>query len=325
MILMMTNNNYYNLDNPTAYGGVKGYSKTWLAEQPTYTLHKPPRYKFKRNKFFSKGINDFWQADLADMSKLAKYNSGYKYLLFVIDVFSKFLWVFPLKSKKPEGVLEAFKIIGKLPNLLMTDKGTEFQNAKATDYFKHIKYYTSNSPDTKASVAERVIRTIKTKLYRYFTHQGTYRYIDVLQKFVKGYNESVHRSIGMAPSSVTTADEIRIRNKLYKKRNVGKKPKYKVGDKVRTVKARGIFEKGYLPKWSEEIFEISEVLKRNPIVYKIIDFHGEKIVGVYYESELQKVAPVYRIERIVKRRNNRALVKWLGYPTPTWEPLSNVL
>ena len=100
---------YYELKSPRAYTGARNFKKSklkWLKGQYAYTLHKPVVRKYRKNKFYSKGINDFWQADLADLSSLAKWNGGVRYLLFVFDVFSKFLHIFPLKRKRPEDVLE---------------------------------------------------------------------------------------------------------------------------------------------------------------------------------------------------------------------------
>jgi len=319
---------YYDLKSPRAYTGARNFKKSklkWLKGQYAYTLHKPVVRKYRKNKFYSKGINDFWQADLADLSSLAKWNGGVRYLLFVIDVFSKFLHIFPLKRKRPEDVLEAFKKLSTMPNLLMTDKGTEFQNEKARKYFEKIKYYSSNNPDTKASVAERAIRTIKSRLYRYMTHKGTKKYTDILQDVVNGYNNSKHRSIGMAPAEVNDRNENIVRNRLYKPPKALKKHKYYKGDTVRIAKERGPFHKGYLPQWSEEIFTVTSALPRDPPAYKLTDYYREPISGVFYEPDLQKVDPVYRIERIVKRQGSKALVKWMGYTEKTWEPLANVL
>jgi len=319
---------YYNLENPLAYTGARNFPKSarkWFAGQYAYTLHKPIKRKYRKNPFYSKGINDYWQADLADLSSLAKFNGGVRYLLFVIDVFSKFLHVLPLKRKRPEDVINAFKKIDKFPNVLMTDKGTEFQNDKVRKYFENVKFYSSNNPDTKASVAERSIRTIKSRLYRYMTHKGTKKYIDVLNEIVSGYNNTKHSSIGMAPTDVNKDNENVVRNRLYKPHKSLKKPKFAEGDTVRIAKDRGPFHKGYLPQWTEEIFHVKTVLPRSPTSYKLNDHTGEEIAGVFYEQDLQKVDPVHWIEKIVKRKGNKVLVKWLGYTTKTWEPLSNVL
>ena len=178
-------NKYYNTKFKHAYSGARNFPKSsgaWFKGQYAYTLHKPIKREFKRNKYFAKGILDFLQSDLADMSSLAKFNDRVKYLLFTIDVFSKFLWVVPLKRKTPEQVLAAFKQINVTPNLLLTDKGTEFQNDKLKTYFKNIKFYASDSPDIKAGVVERVIllyyynlRDCIKVLTTFFPHGSVFR------------------------------------------------------------------------------------------------------------------------------------------------------
>ena len=129
----------------------------------------------------------------------------------------------------------------------------------------------------------------------------------------------------MAPAEVNDRNENIVRNRLYKPPKALKKHKYYKGDTVRIAKERGPFHKGYLPQWSEEIFTVTSALPRDPPAYKLTDYYREPISGVFYEPDLQKVDPVYRIERIVKRQGSKALVKWMGYTEKTWEPLANVL
>ena len=105
--------------------------KTWLQSKDTYTLHKPVRFNFPRNRVIVTGIDDQWQADLVDISSLARFNKGYKFLLTCINVFSKFAWVVPLKNKTGEALVNGFQSIldlGRSPGKLQTDKGTEFLN-----------------------------------------------------------------------------------------------------------------------------------------------------------------------------------------------------
>ena len=103
--------------------------KEWLMRQDTYTLHKPIRRNFKRNRVIVGGIDQQWQMDLADMKSMQKFNDGYRYLLVCIDVFSKYAWVVPLKNKTGPSLVEALKIIltsGRKPEKIITDQGTEF-------------------------------------------------------------------------------------------------------------------------------------------------------------------------------------------------------
>ena len=133
--------------------------KTWLRSKHTHTLHKPVRYNFPRNRVIVTGTDDQWQADLVDMSSLARFNKAYKFLLTCVDVFSKFPWVVPLKNKT-----------GESPKKLQTDKGTEFLNGNFQSFLKEksIHLFTTNS-ELKASVLERFNRTLKTRMWKYFT------------------------------------------------------------------------------------------------------------------------------------------------------------
>ena len=193
--------------------------KTWLQAQDTYTLHKPVRYNFPRNRVIVTGIDNQWQADLVDISSLARFNKGYKFLLTCIDVFSKFAWVVPLKNKTGEYLVNGFQSIldlGRSPEKLQTDKGTEFLNRNVQSFLKenNIHFSTTNS-ELKASVVERFNRTLKTRMWKYFTAKNNRVYIDNLQDIVHEYNNSYHRSIGRAPASVSLLNVGQVRRKLY--------------------------------------------------------------------------------------------------------------
>ena len=322
---------YYDVKNVGSYGGVRPLTrktklkvskvKDWLSSQDTYTLHKPVRYKFSRRKVIVGGTGHQWQADLVDVSKLSKHNNGVKYLLTCIDVFSKKAWVVPLKDKTGISLVAAFKTLhDPLPARLQTDKGTEFTNRNFQSWLKEKKvdFFTSENEDIKASVVERFNRTLKSKLWRYFTKHGTLRYLDVLSDVVSVYNRTPHRSIGMAPLDVNEETLGLVWQRLYRETsNEYKSAKLKVGDSVRISKARRAFKKGYLPQWTEEIFTVSKIQDTRPVTYLLRDWGGEELKGSFYEQELQKIAKtddVYRIEKVLKEDKNRIFVKWLGYP-----------
>jgi len=157
-----------------------------------------------------------------DVQGLSKFNDGVKYLLTVIDVFSKFLHIIPLRSKTGKAVTTAFQSIFKDPKYLKpirrrpvwvrTDRGKEFLNRSFQDMLRRegIQFQICKNPDVKCSVVERAHRTIRDKLYKYFTYKNTYRFIDVLQPFVRGYNASVHSTTGMGPERVTDSDILTI-------------------------------------------------------------------------------------------------------------------
>ena len=178
----------------------------FLSGQDAYTLHKPVRIHFPRRRTYSKGINDLFQADLVDLSSIASHNDGFRYLLNCIDVLSKKAWSLPLKTKSGKEVTSAFEkiLLEAKPVFLQTDKGTEWLNSTFQSLLKShgIKFYTSENDDIKAAVIERFNRTLKSRMWRYFTHKNTRRYLDVLQDLVHSYNNTFHRSIGMKPSEV---------------------------------------------------------------------------------------------------------------------------
>lgn len=303
---------------------------SWLQQQRTYTLHKPKRNKFKRNEYEVNNIGDLWQADLIDMQAFSSLNKEYKYILAVIDTFSKFSWCEPLKQKTADEIIRAFSNIFKnktvrVPINLQTDNGKEFVNKRFQNFLKEngVHYFTTNNSETKACIIERYIRTIKSVIFKYFTYMNRNKYINILDKIVIAYNNKKHRSIGMAPSQVNDKNILEVWKNLSKMKlqNI-KHPKFNVGDHVRLSKIKRHFTKGYKQNWTEEIFRITSVILRKPVVYKLSDLADEELTGVYYENELQKVIldtnTEYLIDKIlrVRRKDDSRLylIKWKGYP-----------
>jgi len=210
------------------------------------------------------GIDEQWTAYLIEVVNIAKYNQGYRYLLTVVDVFSKYAWVQPLKSKTGKTVTEAMSKIlkgGRAPVNLQTDDGKEFYNKtfQALMKQKGIHHFSTRG-DTKASVVEQFNRTLKERLYRYFTVKNTLTFVPVLQDLVRGYNRSYHRSIKRAPDQVTLANSEDVWETLYgKTKRKQRRPSLNVGDRVRLNKKFRPFKKGYLPGWTEEVFVICRV------------------------------------------------------------------
>jgi len=301
---------YYDTSSPACFAGILAVYReakkrkpgitlpevrNYLHQQYTYTMHKPIRRKFPRNRTKAIGVDTNWQADLCDLQKLAKYNDGYKYLLTCYDVFSKFGWAVPIKDKRTSTVSIAFEKIvkkGRKPWWLLTDKGKEFTGQAFQDLMttKNIFHRTTESPDVKAASVERYNRTLKTRLWKYFTNRKTYRYLNVLQSIVQAINHSYTNTIGCRPVDVTMKNEDTIRQRLKGiQADYSGPPEftYSIGDRVRIAKEKSIFKKGYLPNFTEEIFVIVKRIPRKPIpVYEIQDLHGEKIKGVFYSFEL---------------------------------------
>jgi len=317
---------FTSVSNLGRYSGQdKSSVQSFLSSQDAYTLHRPTRIHFERRRTYSKGINDLFQADLADLSNISKHNDGFRYILTCIDVFSKYAWCIPLKTKGGKEVTAALERIlaDRHPSLLQTDKGSEWLNSSVQKLLRdnNIKFYTSENENIKASIVERFNRTIKSKMWRYFTHAHTRQYVDVLDDLVYSYNNTYHRSIGMKPSEVDSSNEQQVRDRLYPPKPKSYNWKLALQDRVRISMQRQPFSKGYVGNWSEEIFVVTQRHPSEPITYGLQDLAGEDIKGKFYEQELQKVTKtdeVYIVEKILKTRKRASkieyYVKWRSYP-----------
>ena len=266
-----------------------------------------------------RGIDETWQADLIDMKNYSHFNKGYNWLLTVIDNVSKYAWAFPLKRKTKAELNAAFKKLfseGRIPKNLHVDRGTEFYNAdvKPMLQLQNINMYSTFS-EIKASIIERFNRTLKTKMWKRFSLQGNYKWYDVLPELIAEYNNTIHRSIGMKPKDVTSSHEENLVKLLNKSNCKAKKPIFKIGDHVRVSRLKPIFEKGYTPNWSPEIFTVVKVQKTKPVTYKLKDYQNQQLDGGFYEFELLRVKnpDIYLIEKVIRKRGNQVYVKWLGF------------
>lgn len=337
---------YYDPSHPGSLGGVQRLAKAtkipvrlvkeWLKKQTGYQLHKPVRKTFPRSRVIVRGIDEQWAADLVDVQKLAPYNRGNKYILTVIDVFSKFGFAVPVKNKTGVAITEAFDGIFKsskrIPLKLQTDKGKEFLNTTFQNFLKkeNVTHFVTQS-ETKAQIVERFNRTLKDRMYRAFTVGNTLNYLSILDKLVKGYNASPHRTIGIPPEKVNLRNQEQIWKRAFRddwlknkgNRSRKKSHKLKVGQKVRISEAIRTFKKSYLPGWTEEVFVIERLLKKKPPVYKLTEYDGTPIKGTFYEEELQLVnvedSDLFRIENVLKTRgrgnNKESFVEWKGWPS----------
>ncbi|GBN27011.1 Putative uncharacterized transposon-derived protein F54H12.3 [Araneus ventricosus] len=327
---------YKNLEEPASFSGTNAlgravgnkvktkHIKKWLESKDSYTLHRSVRRNFKRNRVIVGGIDEQFQADLLDMQFASKFNNGYKHLLTCIDVFSKFAWAIHLKDKTGQSILYGFKKIFKerKPQVLQTDKGTEFKIKLVQNYLKKMKvhFFTTNN-ETKASVVERFHRTLMSKLTRYFTEYNTRKYIDVIKELIFSYNHSWHQSIKMEPSSVNIDNQAKVWQNLYGdfSEQKSEKASFEVGDTVRISKWKGRFEKEYENNWSREMFTVHQIVPRIPTVYKLQDFNNNVIGVTFYETEMQKVVDsgYYSVERVIKKRKRKGkleyFVKFQGY------------
>ena len=258
------------------------------------------------------------------MQLLSRYNKGIRFLLCVIDIFSKYPWVVPLKNKKGINIVKAFQIILKQsnrhakgtsvkhvkPDKIWVDKGSEFYNASFKKWLQdnNIAMYSTHN-EGKSVVAERFIRTLKSKIYKYMTSVSKNVYIDKLDDIVNEYNNSYHTTIKMEPIDVKDNTYINADKEIN-----NKDPKFKVGDRVRISKYKNIFAKGCTPNWPKEVFVIKKVKNTVPWTYVINDLNGEQITGTFYEKELQKTSQEeFRIEKVIRRKGDKLCVKGKGY------------
>ena len=257
-------------------------------------LHKPITRKFKRRRVMVYNVDDIWSADLTTAHQsLAKSNSDYKYMLNVIDLFSKYAYSIPLKDRSAETIIKAFESLFKVkqPKKIWTDHGTEFINHKFKRFLKehNIDLYQVQN-EGKACVIERFNRTLGEMIQKHLTSTQSTKYISKLQDIIDEYNNRNHSSIKMTPvEALIPENNSKVFENLYgRSRPVNdEKPKFKIGDRVRIYKYKKRFEKGYSANWTKEIFVIDKIKRTTPITYTIKDLNGEPILGSFYRQELQ--------------------------------------
>ena len=301
----------------------------------SYTLHKPVTKPQKYRRIYTKGIKYLYQIDLVDMTKLEKKNNGCRWIITIIDTFSKKAWAFKIKRKSAKSIMTVMVpfIHDNTPQKMEFDQGTEFYNSSFLNLLKKhkIKYFSEYS-DRKCAIVERFNRTLKTRMYRSFTARGSHQWIDVLQELVNGYNKSKHSFTKFTANDVNDKNEDIVRKNLYPK--IEKELKhiiehFKIGDTVRISTKKSIFQKGYEQTYSYEVFTVIKVKNKYPVTYGSRDYKGNLIDGSFYTNELQLVDVsdnIWPIDNILNTRNRGGkteyLVKFKGYPdeTNTWIP-----
>ena len=289
----------------TSGSGIKyeEISDQQLAEE----LHKPIIRKFKKRKVQPPFIDNIWDADLADMQLISKCNKGFRFLLCVIDNYSKYAWVILLKDIT---IASAFQKIlkesNRKPNKIWVDKGSQFCNRSMKSWSEKndIEMYSTHN-EGKSVIAERYIRTLKNKIYEYMTSISKNPYINKLDEIVNKYNNTYHSTIKTKHVVVKPNTYIDSSKEIN-----NKDPRFKIGDIVRISKYKNIFAKDYVPNWSEEVFVIKKVKSTVLWTCVISDLKGEEIVGTFYKKELQKTnQKEFRVEKVIKRKGDKLYVK----------------
>ena len=303
---------YTNPSVPASFSGLAKFKQNHknahvgpIKDLAAYYMHKETPSVFPRCKTIVGGVDSEWQADLIDI----KNKKHEKYLLTVIDVFSRYAYVEPLKNKTGTATAEALKKILKSnnpPKVFYTDSGNEFKGNCKTVYKEHnINHITAKSVH-KAAVVERFNRTLRLKIERYLTFAKSNIFTNVLQDLVKSYNNTIHSAHDHTPEQVRNMNSLqkeKLREKMYNDipfedmsrtdlKNSTVNFNFKIGDYVRVVKDKKLFQKSStFQKWSNEIFLIDELCPTLPPTYKIKRIDGKTLDWRYYKEELQISKP----------------------------------
>lgn len=351
---------YYDVGNSGSFGGVaklhksvKEYGITrkqvqnWLQNQTSYSVFKPTDVKFDRPRVIVSDKEYMYDADTVNMVKYKHKNRNYSYILVFIDVFTRYLYTYPLKtlkglemSKAFSHLLSSYKI---RPQRIRTDKGSEFVAVSVQNFFleNNIKHFTTTNTEIKANFAERAIQTLKSTITRHMFHYDSDNWLDILNEATKAYNNHYHKSIRMTPKQALTADNSVLwynqyiaGPKFFRKRNKPKdfQFKFSINDYVRLSRFKKTFGKAYDKKWTEEIFIITKrEIEQQIAMYRVKDFNNENILGRFYENELEKVnlnsstsQIKYEIDSLIKKETKGQqkgyIVSWknLGQDQNTW-------
>ena len=302
---------YYDINSTGSFGGAKRLFdkvkaidpsinlkqvRDWLKGQETYTNFKSRRIHFHRLPILVDRVDEQWQADLMDMSYWSQYNDQNRYILVVIDVLSRFAFAEPLRDKSARSIIAAFTKVfssGRKPEKIQTDQGKEFKNKWFAKFCRDqgIHYFYTTDNTIKCALAERFIRTLRARIYRFIYWKHTQRYIDDLKTIIDNYNNSYHRTIKRAPISVTLENQQQVVQTIQAsiKDDPKRKQKYNENQHVK-IPLNDSSEKEAAQKWTDEVFKISSV-KETPqkFVYKLKDLAGEPISSIFYPEELQTV------------------------------------
>lgn len=271
--------------------------ENFLNEKNYYTLNRK-HMPVKRNSYFTNMIDQLWEMDLISLIPLAKYNDDCRYILTVIDVFSKYAFAQCLKTKQPNEIVKKFDNILKHSNrkclAVRHDAGREFMGV-FSHYLqnKNIRQqFTQTTLKAKAAVVEAFNRNLRQRIHRFLYVSGQLRYIDMLPRIIDSYNDSWHSTILMSPSQVNNENTVQVYNNIHRFHTSEKyrEPKLKVNDLVRTLRKRQTFDKPTFQKtWSDEIFRITKVKRFKNPTYELEDLNGHPVKGTLYEEQMLKV------------------------------------
>lgn len=346
---------YFGASEPSSFGGVdpflkaipraqKREGKDWLLAQDVYEIYKPARRRYPRNRILAYDIDEVWEADLMDFGNIARYNDNMRFVLTIIDVFSKHIHMTPIPRKTSQYTATVLDELftERRPRLLKTDAGLEWRNHRIKGVMKRYNVRHATSTDVHhVPVVERLHLTFRNYLSRRLHHGNTLRFIDMIPEFIRAYHQRKHRSIGMAPAEVTADNQDardRAFNNLYKRELALPcgECKFNSGDRVRVSlsKSSPMAKASDEPKWSEALYTVAACKRSVRIpMYSLVDSDNQPLDGWFYAEELQKATKsddLYRIEKVLGRKRVRGreqlLVQWSGHPpsAASFVPAENV-
>ena len=345
---------FYDPSHPASYGNARDLHRQarrddlpytleeirdWLSGEETYTLFRPSKIKADTPRVIVSEAHYQYDSDTINMSKYTKANSKYAYIVIIIDIFTRFVWLHPLftlKGSEMAPILrEQFR--STKPSVLRTDGGSEYVNSDVKRLLTRmgIRHWIVRNTTTKANYAERAILSLKKRITKHLYTNQTERWIDILGDVARAYNNNRHRSIGMTPAQALTADKVHLWQVQYgpKKRKKRKqalkapsKPttifKFKVNDVVRVVGYKHVFRRAYQEQNTQELYKVGVSSQSNKAQYELKTWDNQPVLGRFYNEELVKVKvsddTVYKIEKIVSRKTRNKqkgyIVRWLGWP-----------
>ena len=267
----------------------------YLRANEVASLHRPKRNKFPRRRIVTRYPGNIIQSDLIDMQKYSTKNSNYNFILVVIDCFSKKVWARPLKNKQGKTTEIALRSIFESMDYpiqsLIFDEGLEYVNKYVENLLQEYNVHSYHiKTKLKASSAERFNKTLKEKIWKYFTLTGRQRWVDILDTLISNYNETYHSSIKMAPNDVNMENRKSVFKTLYPKYGYRFNCRLRPGAKVRVALYKPEFSKGFTQNWSREIFTVAKVFQSNGVCwYRIKDRDGAIYPKYKYFYELNKI------------------------------------
>lgn len=250
------------------------------------------RRNFIRTNTKVNGPFNTYQIDIIDYGSLSRINSGIKYLLCIIDCFTRYAYVYKMKYKNADNNFRALQLffnqVNIVPRFIYSDGDLAFLNSKVQSLFNRygILHVVLKSGH-KASIVERFNRTIKTNIALYLEENDTKRYVGALDDLVHAYNNRIHRSTGMTPISITLSNFRKVYKKLYPHQKRHFLCSLKVGDTVRVALKKGTFQKGYEQNFSTQLYKVKKVYKTSKTcIYIIVDTSGHRLKKYYEELKL---------------------------------------